>query len=130
MPRIVVKEHPQLPRPSAPYAQVVRTGNLVFLSGAVGRSPDGTVAKGDIEAQFRQLLDNLRAALAAVGASPPDVVRVTLYLIDMRHKARLDTMRAEFFGPDWPAATAVGVTALASPDYMVEMDAIAVVEQD
>jgi 2-iminobutanoate/2-iminopropanoate deaminase len=128
MPRIVVREHPELPRPSAPYSQVVRAGNLVFMSGAVGRAPDGTVVKGDIQAQFRQALDNTRAALAAVGARPEHVVRVTLYLTDMRLKNQLDRMREEFFGPDWPAAAAVGVTALASPEYLVEMDAIAVVE--
>lgn len=128
MPKTVVKDHPRLPRPSAPYAHVVRSGNLVFMSGAVGKRPDGTVVKGDIEAQFSQALENTRAALAAVGARPDDVVRVTLYLTSMADKARLDRMREEFFGPDWPAAVAVGVTALASPDYMVEMDAIAVVE--
>jgi enamine deaminase RidA (YjgF/YER057c/UK114 family) len=128
MAKTVVKEHPRLPRASAPYSQVVRSGNLVFVSGAVGRAPDGTVARGDVQAQFRQLLDNLRAALDAVGARPADVVRVTLYLTDMRLKGGLDRMREEFFGVDWPAAVAIGVTALASPEYLVEMDAIAVVE--
>lgn len=128
MSKTVVKDHPRLPRPSAPYAHVVRAGNLVFMSGAVGKRPDGTVVKGDVEVQFRQALDNTRAALAAVGARPEDVVRVTLYLINMADKARLDRMREEFFGPEWPAAAAIGVTALASPDYLVEMDAIAVVE--
>jgi enamine deaminase RidA (YjgF/YER057c/UK114 family) len=128
MKKIVVKDNKNLPLPRAPYAQVVRTGNLVFMSGAVGRAADGTVVKGDLQAQFRQALDNTRIALAAVGAKPEDVVRITLYLTDMREKGLLDRMREEFFGPDWPAATAIGVTALASPEYLVEMDAIAVVE--
>ncbi len=56
------------------------------------------------------------------------MVRVTLYLIDKRHKPLLDRRREEFFGQQWPAATAIGVTALASPDYLVEMDSIAVVD--
>lgn len=128
MPKQVVREHSRLPKVSAPYSQVVRAGNLLFLSGAVGRAPDGTIVKGDVQAQFRQLLDNTRAALEVVGARPEHVVRVTLYLIDMRHKPLLDRMREEFFGDEWPAATAIGVTALASPDYLVEMDSIAVVE--
>lgn len=128
MPKIVVKDNADLPRPSAPYAQVVRAGNLVFMSGAVGRDKDGHVARGDIQAQFAQALENTRVALAAVGARPEDVVRVTLYLVDMREKALLDKPREAFFGPNWPAAVAVGVTALASPEYLVEMDAIAVVE--
>lgn len=129
MKKVVVKEHPNLPRPRAPYAQVVRAGNLVFMSGAVGRAPDGTLVKDDLQAQFRQLLENTRAALAAVGATPQDVVRVTLYLTRMKEKASLDRMREEFFGPNWPAAVAIGVTELASPEYLVEMDAIAVVEE-
>lgn len=128
MPKIVVKDNRDLPLPSAPYAQVVRAGNLVFMSGAVGRDKDGRIAKGNIQAQFAQALENTRIALAAVGAKPEDVVRITLYLIDMREKALLDKPREQFFGPGWPAAVAVGVTALASPDYLVEMDAIAVVE--
>lgn len=128
MKKIVVKDHKDLPRPRAPYAQVVRAGNLVFMSGAVGRAPDGTLVKNDLQAQFRQALVNTRAALAAVGARPEDVVRITLYLTNMKEKALLDTMREDFFGPDWPAAVAIGVTELASPEYLVEMDAIAVVE--
>jgi reactive intermediate/imine deaminase len=130
MPKTVVKTHAKLPRASAPYSQVVRAGNLVFLSGMVGRAPDGGVARGDVQAQFRQLLDNMRAALEAGGAAPSDVVRVTLYLTDMRLKDQLDRMREEFFGTDWPAAAAVGVTSLASPEYLVEMDAIAVVSPE
>ncbi len=128
MAKTVVKDNRNLPLPSAPYAQVVRAGNLVFMSGAVGRDKNGNIAKGDIQAQGAQMLENTRIALAAVGAKPEDVVRITLYFIDMRHKALLDRQREQFFGPDWPAAVAVGVTALASPDYLVEMDAIAVVE--
>src|SRR5688572_30219170 len=128
MKKIVVKDDKNLPRPRAPYAQVVRAGNLVFMSGAVGRAADGTLAQGDLRAQFRQALDTTRIALAAVGAKPEDVVRVTLYLTNMKEKSSLDAMREQFFGPDWPAAVAIGVTELASPEYLVEMDAIAVVE--
>ncbi len=127
MKKIVIKETKELARPRAPYSHVVRTGSLVFMSGAVGRAADGTVPK-DLQSQFRQLLANTRIALAAVGAKPEDTVRVTLYLINMKEKATLDRMREEFFGPQWPAAVAIGVTELASPEYLVEMDVIAVVE--
>ena len=127
MPKITIKDHQDLPPPSAPYAQVVRSGNLVFVSGAVGRDRKGHIVKNDIQAQFRQAIENTRIALEAVGAKPEHVVRVTLYLLDMRQKSALDKLRDDFFGPDWPAAVAIGVTALASPDYLVEMDAIAVI---
>src|SRR2546421_9181473 len=93
MKKIVVREHKDLPRPRAPYSQLVGAGNLVFMSGAVGRAADGTVAKDDLEAQFRQTLINTRVALAAVGAKPEDVVRVTLYLTSMKEKASIDKMR-------------------------------------
>ena len=128
MKKIVVKDHKDLSRPRAPYSHVVRAGNFVFMSGAVGRAADGTLVKDDLKAQFRQALDNTRIALAAVGAKPEDVVRVTLYLTSMKEKASIDKMREDFFGPQWPAAVAIGVTELASPEYLVEMDAIAVVE--
>jgi enamine deaminase RidA (YjgF/YER057c/UK114 family) len=127
MKKIVIKETKELSRPRAPYSHVVRKGNLVFMSGAVGRAADGTVPK-DLQSQFRQLLVNTRIALEAVGAKPEDTVRLTFYLIDMKEKATLDKMREEFFGPDWPAAVAIGVTALAAPEYLIEMDAIAVVD--
>jgi len=127
VPKITIKDHQDLPPPSAPYAQVVRAGNLVFVSGAVGRDRKGHIVKNDIQGQFRQALENTRIALEAVGAKPEHVVRVTLYLLDMRQKSALDKLRDDFFGPDWPAAVAIGVTALASPDYLVEMDAIAVI---
>ena len=127
MKKIVVKETKELSRPRAPYSHVVRKGNLVFMSGAVGRAADGSVAK-DLQSQFRQLLINTRIALAAVGAKPEDTVRLTFYMTDMKDKATLDKMREDFFGPDWPAAVAIGVTALAAPEYLIEMDAIAVVD--
>jgi len=128
MSKIVIKDHPGLSKPRAPYSHVVRAGNLVFMSGAVGRAPDGSVAANDLQAQFRQLLANTRVALGSVGATPQDVVRVTLYMTDMKQKSSLDSMREEFFGPEWPAAVGIGVTELASSEYLVEMDAIAVVE--
>jgi 2-iminobutanoate/2-iminopropanoate deaminase len=127
MAKVSVKAHPELGRPGAPCAHVVRAGNLVFMSGAVGKDRDGRVATGDIHAQGRQLLENSRVALASVGAAPSDVARVTLYFRDIRQKPELDRLRDEFFGPDWPAGVAVGVTALTSPDCLVEMDAVAVV---
>ncbi len=93
MNKIVITDNPNLPLPRTPYAQVVRKGNLVFMSGAVGRLPEGHVAKGDLVAQFRQALTNTRVALEAVGVKPEDVVQITLYLIDMKQKGLLDKMR-------------------------------------
>ena len=127
MEKIAIKDSKNLSRPRAPYSHVVRKGNLVVLSGQVGRAADGTVAK-DLQSQFRQLLENMRIVLGTVGAKPEDVVRVTLYMTDMKEKATLNQMREEFFGPHWPAAVAVGVTELAAPEYLIEMDAMAVVE--
>jgi len=127
MEKIAIKESKNLSKPRAPYSHVVRKGNLVVMSGQVGRAADGSVAK-DLQSQFRQLLENTRIVLGTVGAKPEDVVRVTLYMTDMKDKASLNQMREDFFGPQWPAAVAVGVTELAAPEYLIEMDAIAVVE--
>jgi len=126
--KMAVRRVPGLWDPAAPYSRVVRSGKLVFISGIVGADRNlYFVGAGDIETQFRQLLENARVALAAVGARPEDVVRVTLYMLDLREKARLDALHEDFFGPEWPAGVAVGVTALGAPGFRVEMDAVAVV---
>jgi enamine deaminase RidA (YjgF/YER057c/UK114 family) len=126
MAKTTVRAHPELPARVAPDVHIVRAGNLAFMSGTAGRDRTGRVAAGDILAQGRQLLENTRVALEAVGAAPRDVARVTLYFRDIRLKPELDKLRDEFFGPDWPAGVAVGVASLGSADHLVEMDAVAV----
>jgi enamine deaminase RidA (YjgF/YER057c/UK114 family) len=118
---------------SSPYlfSQVVRADEpkrLAFISGQVALSADGSlVGKGDVDAQLEQIFTNLRAALAGVGGTLNDIASVTLYVKDVSyHKNYMSVQREEFAG--WrPAETLVQVAALALPELLVEIQAVAVV---
>lgn len=115
-------------RPAYGYCEVLRHGNLVFVSGLIGRTPpDGAVAEG-IEAQTRAIFHLLRERLALVGASLDDVVEIVSYHLDLAHFAAVAAAKAEFFHPDRiPVWTAVGVNALVDPRALLEIKATAVI---
>jgi reactive intermediate/imine deaminase len=103
-------------------------GRLVFISGMTARRPDGSIAGiGDIVAQTRQVCENIRAAVEAAGGTLDDVCRVDVYVRNMEHFEAIHKVRAEYFKPPFPASTMVEVTKMVSPDYLIEMNAIAVV---
>ena len=115
------------------YAQGVKTtgGTLVWISGQVSQDKDGKlVHKGDFAGQARQALANLKAMVEAAGGTIRDIIKVNTYLTDLRNREELARVRAEFF-PDGklPASTLVGVTALADPDMLLEIEAIAVIPE-
>ena len=107
----------------------VPAGNMVFVSGQVARNAQGElVGKGDITAQTRQTLENLKSVLEAGGATLDDVVKVTVFAIDVvGHYDRIHAARAEYFKSDYPASTMVEVRSLVDPDMLIEIEAIAVV---
>lgn len=106
-------------------------GKLIYISGQVSLDPSGTVVgKGNFAAQARQVHDNLIAALAAAGAKPADVVKINSYVVNYKpeHRAVLREIRGPMFGKDNPpASTLVGVQALALEDFMLEVEAVAVI---
>lgn len=103
-------------------------GRLVFISGMTARRPDGSIAGiGDIVAQTRQVCENIKAAVEAAGGTLDDVCRVDVYVRNMEHFEAIHKVRAEYFKPPFPASTMVEVTKMVSPDYLIEMNAIAVV---
>ncbi len=106
-------------------------GKLIYISGQVSLDKSGTiVGKGNFAAQARQVHDNLLAALAAAGAKPADVVKINSYVVNYKaeHRAVLREIRGPIFGKDNPpASTLVGVQALALEDFMLEVEAVAVV---
>jgi reactive intermediate/imine deaminase len=106
----------------------VRAGELLFVSGVVPVDGDGALVGGDdVVAQARQVLANLGAVLAAAGATFADVVKVTVYLIDIADRARINPVRQEVFGEARPASTLVEVSALAVPGAKLEIEAVALV---
>lgn len=117
-------------RPAYGYCDVLRHGDLVFVSGLIGRvPPDGAVAEG-ITAQTRAIFQLLAERLALVGASLDDVVELVSYHLDLADFDQVAAAKAEFFHPDRPPAwTAVGTTALVDPRALLEIKAIAIVHR-
>ena len=103
-------------------------GKLVFISGMTSRRADGTIAGvGDIEAQTRQVCENLKAAVEAAGGTMDDICRVDVYVRNMEHFDKIHKVRREYFKAPAPASTMVEVTKMTSPDYLIEISAIALI---
>ena len=106
-----------------PFSAAVRTGNLLFLSGQVGMR-DGKVGEG-IEEQTRFTLENIRDVLAQAGCTLDDVVKVTVFLKDMSLWPAMNEVYREYFSKDPPARSALGVSGLALPELLVEIECVA-----
>jgi enamine deaminase RidA (YjgF/YER057c/UK114 family) len=113
------------------YSQGVKvTGaqTILFIAGQVAYDDKGNAAhRGDFAAQARAVYQSLRAQVEAGGGTMQSIVKVNTYLTDIRHRAELAPIREEFFGKKGPASTLVAVAALAQPDWLIEVEAIAVV---
>lgn len=106
----------------------IQVGDTVYTSGQVAFAPDGSIiGVGDVAAQSRAVLDNLRAVLAEAGATMDDVVKILVFLIDVKDFPIFAAARAEAFPGKIPASSVVGAPAFAHPDLLVEVEAIAVI---
>ena len=102
---------------------------MIFISGQVARDRQGNVVgKGDMRAQIRQVGENVKAAVEAAGATLGDLVKTNTYVTDMEEFFKHVDVRVEYFGAALPTSTTVEVRKLAHPDFMVEVEAIAVVD--
>ena len=112
------------------YSQAVKvtgTETILFIAGQVAYGPEGTpMHAGDFKAQARAALQCLKAQVEAGGGTMANIVKVNTYLTDIRHRADYGPIREEFFGKKMPAHTLVAVTALAAPEFLIEIEAIAV----
>lgn len=115
---------PNVPNAVGPYSTVAKAGDLYFLSGQVGITPDGTLVSGGIEAQTRQVLQNLTAALAGCELGLQHVLKVTVYLTDIENFPAVNAIYSEVLGNARPARSTVGVAALPL-GALVEMDIVA-----
>jgi 2-iminobutanoate/2-iminopropanoate deaminase len=107
---------------------VVEGRKTIFVSGQLARDAKGeVVGKGDMRAQIRQTGENIRAALAAAGASLADVVKTNTYVTDIQEFFKHTDVRMEYFGA-LPTSTTVEVRRLAHPDLLVEIEVIAVID--
>lgn len=114
------------PAAIGPYSQAIRIGNFVYTSGQIPLDPaTGELAEGDIKAQTRQVLTNVKAILEAAGTSLANVVKTTVFLKNMADFAAMNEVYAEFFSEPFPARSAIGVVALPK-DVAVEIETVAV----
>ncbi len=105
-------------------------GKLVFISGMTARRPDGRIAGiGDIEAQTRQVCENIKSAVEAAGGKLDDICSVDVYLRNIGDRDRVNKVRREFFGSPPPASTLIEVPRLASPEFLIEISAVALVQK-
>jgi 2-iminobutanoate/2-iminopropanoate deaminase len=111
--------------PISHYTDAVAAGDTLYVSGIVPVDAQGNVVGDDVVAQARQVFANMRLVLAAAGAEPADVVKVTVYLLDIDDRPRINPVRQEFFGDARPASTLVEVSRLAVPGARLEIEAIA-----
>jgi 2-iminobutanoate/2-iminopropanoate deaminase len=122
----------QISKPNGHFSQatvIEAKGRIVFISGMTSRRPDGTIAGiGDIEAQTHQVCQNVKAAVEAAGGTMDDICRVDVYVRNMEHFEKIHKVRREYFKPPAPASTMVEIVKMTSPDYLIEINAIAVIE--
>jgi 2-iminobutanoate/2-iminopropanoate deaminase len=114
----------QAPNPVGPYSQVVQVGELLYLAGQVPLTPKGTMNDGDIAAQTRQVLNNLKAVLEAAGCSMDNIVKTTIFLADLGDFEIVNKVYAEYFREPYPARSTVEVSKLPK-GARLEIDAIA-----
>jgi reactive intermediate/imine deaminase len=101
------------PKAIGTYSQAVRAGDTVYVSGQIPLDPaTGELVSGDIEAEVRRAFDNLAAIARAAGGSLADAVKVTVFLTDLAHFAKVNEIMAQYVPQPWPARAAVGVSQL------------------
>lgn len=131
MPRQQVSS-PKIGKPSGHFSHanmVEAKGRLVFISGMLAKDADSKiVGVGDAEAQTRQVCENLKSAVEAAGGTLDDICRVDVYVRNMEHFDVIHKVRREYFSSPPPASTMVEITKMTSPDALIEINAIAVIE--
>jgi len=116
------------PQAIGTYSQAVAVNNTVYLSGQIPLIPASmSLVEGDIDAQIRQVFDNLQAVAKAAGGDLQDIVKLNIFLIDLNNFALVNQIMADYFQQPYPARAAVGVASLPKA-AQVEMDAIMVIE--
>ncbi len=112
------------PRAIGTYSQAVKTGKTVYMSGQIPLVPSTMeMVDGDMEAQIRQVFDNLQAVAQAAGGSLADIAKLNIFLTDLSHFPLVNQVMADYFSEPYPARAAIGVASLPR-DAGVEMDAV------
>jgi enamine deaminase RidA (YjgF/YER057c/UK114 family) len=122
---------PKLRQPNGHFSHatmIEAKGRLVFISGMTSRRVDGTIAGiGNIKEQTKQVCENVKAAVEEAGGTMDDICRVDVYVRNMEHFDAIHEVRREYFKAPLPASTMVEVCKMTSPEYLIEINAIAVI---
>jgi len=119
-----VKTH--LPAVSSPLEWATIADGILYTAQIPNRE-DGSIETGDIRAQAELTLSNLRRTVEAAGGSMDDICRVDVYVRNMEHFEKIHKVRREYFSSPPPASTMVEITKMTSPEYLIEINAIAVI---
>jgi len=111
--------------PGVPYSPAIKSGEYIFVSGQVGHVDSQGNKLVGVEAQTRQVLDNMKRVLEAAGASMDDVVKTTVFLVKAEDFSKMNEVYKTYFTRDLPARSTVIVAALARPELVVEIECIA-----
>jgi enamine deaminase RidA (YjgF/YER057c/UK114 family) len=115
--------------PVVGYSRAVRVGNVIEVAGTVATGEDGkVVGAGDPSAQTRHILSRILDAVAAAGGRPAHIVRTRMFVTDIKRWEEYGRSHGEVFGAIRPVTTMVEVKALISPEYLVEIEATAIIE--
>ena len=126
MPKTVISTT-HAPSAIGSYSQAVRCGNTIYLSGQIGLDPATMQLVEGIDAQVKRVFDNLKAVAEAAGGSLADAAKLTIYLTDLAHFAKVNEIMAAYFRQPYPARAAIGVASLPR-GALVEADAILVIQ--
>ena len=116
-----------LMEPISHYVDAVVADKTIYVSGCAAADETGKlVGRGDVTAQTRKTLDNMKIALAAAGGTLDDVVKVTVYLADVNDRQKVNEVRKEYFKDNKPASTLIQISKFALDGMLIEIEAIAV----
>ena len=128
MPNRSIIQTDQAPEAIGPYSQAIKVGDTVYLSGQIPLVPSTmTLVDGDMDAQIRQVFDNLAAVCEAAGGALRNIVKLNIYLTDLDHFGLVNELLSEYLDQPYPARAALGVAALPK-GAGVEMDAVMVID--
>src|SRR5512145_1148747 len=119
-----------LPKPRGSYSlvNIAQPGRLVFIAGQTASDPDGNVVGvADARAQTRYILEKIKRAIESAGGTTNDIVAMSVFTTDVRYHRDINEARREFLGSSFPTSTMVQVVALARPELLLEINAIAVI---